>query len=169
MLSNHVDEMLQTVLFVFYSLSGTSTTFLKGSIYVYLVPIAQRQEHTFPDFWHFSDFSLTTFKYPDFFKFSRLVVVIISITWYPNIDRRFVKRTISRRPYIVRYRARTHVSRVRCSHAAAAASASDCLMLLAVHTVCGSLCLTFPAADLSCSALGAWGGDWGTAVAPVVG
>jgi len=35
------------------------------------------------------------------------------------------------------------------------------LMLLAVHTVRGSLCLTFPAVDLSCSALGAWGGDWG--------
>ena len=33
----------------------------------------------------------------------------------------------------------------------------------------GSLCLTFPGVDLSCSALGAWGGDWGTAVAPVVG
>ena len=33
----------------------------------------------------------------------------------------------------------------------------------------GSLCLTFPAVDLSCSALVAWGGDWGTAVAPVMG
>ena len=43
------------------------------------------------------------------------------------------------------------------------------LMSLAVHTVRGSLCLTFPAVDLSCSALGACGGDWGTAVAPVVG
>jgi len=30
-------------------------------------------------------------------------------------------------------------------------------------------CLTFPGVDLSCSALGAWGGDWGTTVAPVVG
>jgi len=43
------------------------------------------------------------------------------------------------------------------------------LMSLAVHTVRGSLCLTFPAVDLSCSTLGAWGGVWGTAVAPVVG
>jgi len=43
------------------------------------------------------------------------------------------------------------------------------LMSLAMHTVRGSLCLTFPAVDLSCSALGAWGRVWGTAVAPVVG
>jgi len=54
-----------------------------------------------------------------------LAVVIISITRYRDIDRGFVKCTISWRPYIVRYRARTHVSRVRCSHTAAAASASD--------------------------------------------
>jgi len=55
------------------------------------------------------------------------VLVIISITRYRDIDRGLVERTISWRPYIVRYRARTHVSRVRCSHtaAAAAASASD--------------------------------------------
>jgi len=33
------------------------------------------------------------------------------------------------------------------------------LMSLAVHTVHGSLWLTFPVVDLSCSALGAWGGD----------
>ena len=52
-------------------------------------------------------------------------VVIISITRYRDIDRRFIQRTISWRPYIVRYRARTHVSCVRCSHTAAAASASD--------------------------------------------
>jgi len=52
-------------------------------------------------------------------------VVIISITRCRDIDRGFVERTISWRPYIVRYRARTHVSRVRCSHTAAAASASD--------------------------------------------
>ena len=52
-------------------------------------------------------------------------VVIISITRYRDIDCRFIQRTISWRPYIVRYRARTHVSRVRCSHTAAAASASD--------------------------------------------
>jgi len=52
-------------------------------------------------------------------------VVIISITRYRDIDRRFVERTISWRPHIVRYRARTHVSRVRCSHTAAASSASD--------------------------------------------
>jgi len=43
------------------------------------------------------------------------------------------------------------------------------LMSLAVFTVRGSLCLTFPGIDLSCSTLGSWGGDWGTAVAPVVG
>ena len=54
-----------------------------------------------------------------------LTLVIISITRYRDIDRGFVKPTISWRPYIVRYRARTHVSRVRCSHTAAAASASD--------------------------------------------
>jgi len=37
------------------------------------------------------------------------------------------------------------------------------LMSLAVHTVRGCLCLTFPVVNLSCS------GDWGAAVAPVVG
>jgi len=42
-------------------------------------------------------------------------------------------------------------------------------MSLAMHTVRDSLCLTFPGVDLSCSALGSWGGDWGMAVAPVVG
>jgi len=57
--------------------------------------------------------------------FSKVRLVIISITRYRDIDRGFVQRTISWRPYIVRYRARTHVSRVRCSHTAAAASASD--------------------------------------------
>jgi len=51
--------------------------------------------------------------------------VIISITRYRDIDRRFVERTISWRPHIVRYRARTHVSRVHCLHTAVAASASD--------------------------------------------
>jgi len=54
-----------------------------------------------------------------------LEIVIISITRYRDINRRIMERTISWRPYIVRYRARTHVSRVRCSHTAAAASASD--------------------------------------------
>ena len=49
-------------------------------------------------------------------------LVIISITRYRDIDRGIMERTISWRPYIVRYRARTHVSRVRCSHTAAAAS-----------------------------------------------
>jgi len=49
-------------------------------------------------------------------------LVIISITRYRDIDRGFVERTISWRPYIVWYRARTHISRVRCSHTAAAAS-----------------------------------------------
>jgi len=56
---------------------------------------------------------------------STILVVIISITRYRDIDRGFVERTISWQPYIVRYRARTHrthVSRVRCSHTAAAAS-----------------------------------------------
>jgi len=52
-------------------------------------------------------------------------VVIISITRYRDIDRGFVERTISWRPYIVRYRSRMHVSRVRCSHTAAAASVSN--------------------------------------------
>jgi len=52
-------------------------------------------------------------------------VVIISITRYRDIDRGFVQRTISWRPYIVRYRARTHIWSVRCSHTAAAASSSD--------------------------------------------
>ena len=52
-------------------------------------------------------------------------VVIISITRYRDIDRGFIERTISWRRYIVRYHARTHVSCVRCSHTAAAASASD--------------------------------------------
>jgi len=80
-------------------------------------------------------------------KSLRSTLVIISIRRYLDIDRGFIKRTISWRPYIVRYRARTHVSCVRCSHTAAAASVSDW---------CGSLCLTFPAVDLSCSALGAW-------------
>jgi len=51
--------------------------------------------------------------------------VIISITRYRDIERGFMERAISWRPYIVRYRARTHVSRMRCSHAAVAASASD--------------------------------------------
>jgi len=51
--------------------------------------------------------------------------VIISITRYRDIDRGFVERTISWRPYIVRYRAQRHISRVHCSHTAAAASASD--------------------------------------------
>jgi len=73
------------------------------------------------------------------------------------------------RPYIVRYRARTYVSRVRCSHTAAAASASDLCRLPCTTSVQRSLCLMFPGVDLSCSALGACGGDWGTAVAPVVG
>jgi len=54
-----------------------------------------------------------------------LYIVIISITRYRDIDRGFVERTISWRPYIIRYRVRTHVSRVHCSHTAAAASASD--------------------------------------------
>jgi len=58
-------------------------------------------------------------------RWGRLNVVIISITRYHDIDRGFVERTISWRPYIVRYRARTHVSRVCCSHTASAASASD--------------------------------------------
>ena len=58
-----------------------------------------------------------------------LYIVIISITRYRDIDRGFVERTISWRPYIVQYHARTHVSRVRCSHTAAAASASDCCRL----------------------------------------
>jgi len=52
-------------------------------------------------------------------------LMIISITWYHDIDRGFIERTISRQPHIVRYRARTHISRVCCSHTAAAASASD--------------------------------------------
>jgi len=52
---------------------------------------------------------------------SRWELVIISITRYRDIDRGFVERTISWRPYIVRYRARTHVSRVRCSHTAESA------------------------------------------------
>jgi len=51
--------------------------------------------------------------------------VIIPIARYRDIDRGFVKRTISWRPYIVRYHARTHISRALCSHTAAAASASD--------------------------------------------
>jgi len=52
-------------------------------------------------------------------------LVIISIARYRGIDRRFVKRTKSWRPYIVWYHARTHIFRVRCSHTAAAASAPD--------------------------------------------
>jgi len=94
-------------------------------------------------------------------------LVIISITRYRDIDRGFVKRTISWRPYIVRYRPCTNARLAR----ALLTYCSVCiwLMSLAVHIVRGSLCLTFPAVDLSCSALGAWGGDWGTAVAPVVG
>jgi len=40
-------------------------------------------------------------------------LVIISITRYRDIDRGFIDRTISWRLYIVRYRARTHVSRRR--------------------------------------------------------
>jgi len=56
---------------------------------------------------------------------SRCSLVIISITRYRDIDRGFIQRTISWRAYIVRYRARTHVSRVLCSHTAAAASASN--------------------------------------------
>jgi len=51
--------------------------------------------------------------------------VIISNTRYRDIDRGFVERTISWPPYIVRYHSRTHVSHLRCSHTAAAASASD--------------------------------------------
>ena len=53
-------------------------------------------------------------------------LVIILITRYRDIDRGFVECTISWRPYIVRYRARAHVSHVRCSHTAAVASASAC-------------------------------------------
>jgi len=53
------------------------------------------------------------------------ILVIISITRYCDIDQGFVKRTISWRPYIVRYRARTHVLRVCCSHTEAESTASD--------------------------------------------
>ena len=100
-------------------------------------------------------------------SFAAFPLVIISITRYRDIDRGFVERTISWRPYIVRYRARTHVSRVRSSHTAVAASACDSCRLPCTPSVAPSV--SRPAVDLSCSALGAWGGDWGTAVAPVVG
>jgi len=64
-------------------------------------------------------------KLVEFGWFDMKWLVIISITRYRDIDRGFIERTISWRAYIVRYRARTHVSHVRCSHTAAAASASD--------------------------------------------
>jgi len=65
--------------------------------------------------------------------------VIISITRYRDIDRGFVKRTILWRPYIIRYRARTHVSRVCCSHTEAESSASDwCRRSLCTPSVASS-------------------------------
>jgi len=94
--------------------------------------------------------------------------VIISITRYRDIDRGFVERTISWRPYIVRYHARTHVSRMRCSHTAAAASASDwcrspCTLSVA-PSASHSLRQTYHAAHWEPGV-----GTAGMAVAPVVG
>jgi len=94
-------------------------------------------------------------------------VVIISITRYCYIDRRLVQRTISWRP-LYRTISCTNARLARALLTYRSGGVCVWLMSLAVHTGRGSLCLTFPAVDLSCSALGAWGGDWGTAVAPVV-
>jgi len=68
-----------TVLFIFDSLSGASSTFVKVSIYVYLVSIALLAValHTFS-----MTFPLTTLKFPDCSKssrFSRLVVTLLVV------------------------------------------------------------------------------------------
>ena len=69
--------MSLTVLFIFDSLSGASSTFVKVSIYVYLVSIVLLAvaHHTFS-----MTFPLTTLKFADFSKlssFSRLVVTLL--------------------------------------------------------------------------------------------
>jgi len=77
-----VDDILSlTGFFIFDSLTGAFSILLKV-LYVYLVSIAlmvvehHRKDQIFPDFWP------TTFYFPDFSKFSRLVA-----TPHPQVRR----------------------------------------------------------------------------------
>jgi len=74
-----------------------------------------------------------------------------TISWYQSRIHRAYDIVATTYRTILRYHAWTHVSRVLLAYCHGCVCVW--LMSLAVHTICGSLCLTFPAVHLSCSAL----------------
>jgi len=95
--------------------------------------------------------------------------VIISITRYRIRYRSWIHQAYDIVAAIYRTISCTNARLVRALLTYRSSGVCVWLMSLAVHTVRGSLCLTFPGVDLSSSALGAWVGNCGMAVAPVVG